>query len=84
VEENRVFVLGENNMFFFFGTFSIFQPSLRVRHEDMGSNFILYATDKVALEEGIYHALHFDVQVLKEVIKSCIMPNFFILVKWPK
>jgi hypothetical protein len=35
------FVLGKNNLLWLFSTFSIFQQSLRVGHENLGSNFIL-------------------------------------------
>jgi hypothetical protein len=30
------FVLGKEKMFFFFGSFSSFQPSLGVSHEELG------------------------------------------------
>jgi hypothetical protein len=51
------------------GTFSFFQPSVGVIHEDLGSDFILEATDKSFSEEGIYHTLHLEIQVLKAIDK---------------
>jgi hypothetical protein len=47
------------------GMFSFFQPILGVSHDDLGSYFILEATDKTFPEEGIFHALHLKIQVLK-------------------
>jgi hypothetical protein len=35
------FVLGKNNLLGLFSTFSSFQRSLRVGHENLGLNFIL-------------------------------------------
>jgi hypothetical protein len=35
------FVLGKKNVLGLFCTFSIFQPSLRAGHENLGTNFIL-------------------------------------------
>jgi len=40
------FVMGKDDMFFLLGAFGFFQPNLAVIHEDLGSNFILEATDK--------------------------------------
>jgi hypothetical protein len=49
----------------FFETFSSFQTSLRASHKDLGSDFILWSTDKAFLEEGISHSLHPEGQMLK-------------------
>jgi hypothetical protein len=55
--ERRFVVLGKNNLLCFLGTLSSFQPSLGASHEDLGSDFILEATDKAFLEKSIRHAL---------------------------
>jgi hypothetical protein len=38
-------VLGKKNLLCFFGVFCRFQRSLRMIHDDLGSNFILYANN---------------------------------------
>jgi hypothetical protein len=53
--------LGQDDLLCLVGTFSVFQPSLGVSHYDLGSYFILEATDKEFLEESIYHALHLEI-----------------------
>jgi hypothetical protein len=35
------FILGRDNLLCFFSAFSGFKPSLGLRHEDLGKNFIL-------------------------------------------
>jgi len=57
----RFLVLIKNNLLFLFGTFSSFQPSLGVSHDDLGSYFILEAIDKTFLKEGICHALYYEI-----------------------
>jgi hypothetical protein len=47
------FVLGKNNLLGLFSTLSIFQPSGRVGHENLGLDFILETTDKAFMEECI-------------------------------
>jgi hypothetical protein len=46
-------VLGKNNLMCLFSTLSSFQPSWRVAHENMGSDFILETTNKSFMEECI-------------------------------
>jgi hypothetical protein len=57
--------LGQDDLLCLLGTFSFFQPSMGVSHDDLVSDFILEATDKVFPEETIYHSLHAKIQVLK-------------------
>jgi hypothetical protein len=45
--------LGGDNLLFFLGSLSRFQPSLGACHENMGINFIFWVTDKSFPEEGI-------------------------------
>jgi hypothetical protein len=45
-------VLGGDNLFFFLVPFCSLQPNLGVRHEDMGTHFILEAVDKAFLEKN--------------------------------
>jgi hypothetical protein len=58
-------VPGKNNLFCFLCTLSSFQPNMGVSHEDLGSYFILEATIKEFMEEGIKHALCSEIQFLK-------------------
>jgi hypothetical protein len=44
---------------------SVFQPSLRAIHDDLGGNFIIEETDKEFPKESICHALYLKIQVLK-------------------
>jgi hypothetical protein len=55
--EGRFVVLGKNNLLRFLGTLSSLQPSLGVSHENLGSDFILEATDKPFREKCIIHAI---------------------------
>jgi hypothetical protein len=66
------------------GMFSFFQPSLGEIHDDLGSYFILEATDKAFSEEGICHSLHLKIKVLKGNDKSSTVPDCFNLVRHPK
>jgi hypothetical protein len=45
--------LGRDNLLFFLGSLSRFQPSLGACHENMGTNFIFWAIDKAFPKEGI-------------------------------
>jgi hypothetical protein len=63
--ESGFAVLVKNNMVCFLGTLSSFQPSLGAIHEDLGSDFILEATDKSFVEKGMRHALVSKIQLLK-------------------
>jgi hypothetical protein len=71
-------VLDKNNLLCFFGTFSSFQPSLGVSH-DLGSHFILYATDKTFPEEDMCHALCVESKVLKGSYKVFHFAKLFQL-----
>jgi hypothetical protein len=50
--------LGKYDTLCLLGTFILFQTIIGVRHEDPCSYFILEATNKQFLEEGINHSLH--------------------------
>jgi hypothetical protein len=63
--ESGVYTLGKYDVLFLLGTFGFFQPILGVSHDVMGSDFILEATNREFPEEGIYHSLHSEIQVLK-------------------
>jgi hypothetical protein len=58
-------VLGKKNLLCFFCTLSCFQRNLGAIHEDLGSYFILEATNKAFMEEGIKHSLCFEIQFNK-------------------
>jgi hypothetical protein len=58
-------VLGKNNLLCFLCMLSCFHPNLGASHEDLGSYFILEATNKAFMEEGIKHALCSEIQFLK-------------------
>jgi hypothetical protein len=59
------FALGQDDMLCLLGMISGFQPNMGVSHDDLGTNFILEATNKSFPKEIIYHALHLKSQVLK-------------------
>jgi hypothetical protein len=54
------FGLRRDNMLFLLSSFSYFQPTLGVSHEDMGTYLILEATDKSFSEKSIKHSLHVE------------------------
>jgi hypothetical protein len=62
-------VLRRYNMLFFFISFISLHPTLRLSHEDMGTNILLEATDKTFSEKGIRHALCPKIQALKSSYK---------------
>jgi hypothetical protein len=57
-DEGGFVVLRRYNLLCFFSYFCSLHPTLRLSHEDMGSNFILEAVDKTLSEKGIKHALY--------------------------
>jgi hypothetical protein len=57
--------LRRDNLLFFLTYFSIFHPTLRVSHEDVGTDLILEATDKAFSEKIIRHSLCVESQSLK-------------------
>jgi hypothetical protein len=61
--------MGKDDLLCLLGMFSFFQPSLGTSHADMGLVFILEATNKAFLEEGINHTLRSKIQVLKGISK---------------
>jgi hypothetical protein len=73
--------MGQDDLLCLVGTLSGFQPSLGVSHYDLGSNFILEATNKAFPEESICHALHLEIQVLKGSNKIFDYSKLFQLVQ---
>jgi hypothetical protein len=63
--KGRFLGLSRERLLSFLITLSIFQPSVRAIHEDLGSNLLFEATDKTFLEEGIRHSLHSERKVFK-------------------
>jgi hypothetical protein len=76
--------LGQDDLLFLLGTFSFFQPSLGVSHDDLGLDSILEAMDKSFQEEGICHVLLSKIQVLKGNDKIFHYEDYFNLVRCPK
>jgi hypothetical protein len=62
-------VLRRYNLLCFLIYFSSLHPTLRLSHEDMGTNLILEATHKTFLEKNIRHALCTKFQLLKRNYK---------------
>jgi hypothetical protein len=63
--KSKFSALGQYDMLCLLGMFSCFQPSLGARHEDLGSYFILEATDKAFSKEDICHTFCSKSQKLK-------------------
>jgi len=57
--------LGQYELLCLLDTFSFFQGNMGVSHDDLVSDFILEAIDKVLPDETIYHYLHAEIQFLK-------------------